>query len=171
MWWTQPVEALAVDGEFAYAPWWRRILSAILDSFVISLLSTPFAGAAVSRLVEALAEGGEVSGADLRTVTLTNLFVTVVYMTALHAWRGATIGKMALSTVLVRDDGRSVSFATAFVRAVTVAGTQFVSSWLLIPIFVDELWLFGNRRRQTLHDVVAKTIVVRAASTREVTRQ
>ena len=159
------MEALAVDGDFAYAPWWRRVLSAVLDSFVISLLSAPFAGAAVGRLAEAVAEGGDVSSADLRSVTLTNLFVTVVYMTAMHAWRGSTIGKMALRTVLVRDDGAPVSFGTAFVRAVTVAAMQFVSSWLLIPIFVDELWPLGNRRRQTLHDLVAKTIVVSAAST------
>lgn len=157
-----------MDGAFAYASWVRRMLSAILDSFVISLLALPFSGAAVRRLLDAIAEGIEVSSADLRTATLTNLVVTVVYMTLMHSWRGSTIGKMALRTVLVRDDGGRVSPQTAFVRAVTVAGTQFVSGLLLFPIVVDQLWPLWSRRRQTLHDIVAKTIVVRAGSAQPV---
>lgn len=164
------MEARPIDGAFAYASWPRRVLSAVLDSFVISLLAIPFSGDAVRRLLDAVGEGSEISSADLRTATLTNLVVTVVYMTVMHGWRGSTIGKMALRTVLVRDDGGRVTASTAFVRAVTVAGVQLVSGLLLFPIVVDELWPLWNRRRQTLHDLVARTIVVRAGTALPVER-
>jgi uncharacterized RDD family membrane protein YckC len=162
------VEVIEAPGAIVYASLGRRLFSAVIDSFAISLLSAPFVGGAASRVLEALSEGTPVDSADLRAVTLTNLFATVTYMTALHGWRGSTLGKMAARTVLVRDDGSRVMPSVAFVRAVTVAGTQFVSSLLLFPIVVDMLAPLWSPRRQTLHDRLAKTIVVRVSSVRPV---
>jgi len=145
-----------------YAPWWRRLLSAAIDSAIISLLSLPFAGQAVRNLLEA--DSGTSSAADLRTVSLANLLITVVYMTAFHSWRGSTPGKMAARTVLVREDGTPVTPAVAFVRAVTLSAIQFVSSFVLAPIIVNELRPLWTPRKQTWHDAVAHTVVVRADS-------
>ncbi|MEY2468393.1 MAG: hypothetical protein QOF21_1091 [Actinomycetota bacterium] len=160
MCWTREVEAEAPT--LAYASWGRRLLSAAIDSACISLLSLPFAGEAIRNLVNA--EPGKSNAADLRTVSLANLLITVVYMTAFHSWRGSTPGKMAARTVLVRDDGTPVTPAIAFVRAVTLSAIQFVSSFVLAPIIVNELRPLWSPRKQTWHDAVARTVVVRGDS-------
>jgi uncharacterized RDD family membrane protein YckC len=88
------------------------------------------------------------------------LLASVVYATAMHAWRGSTIGKMATRTVLVNDDGSPVTPAGAFVRAVAFAAIFFVSLFALAPIVANELRPFWSPSRQTWHDQIARTAVV-----------
>jgi uncharacterized RDD family membrane protein YckC len=152
------VEAAVTD--LVYASWLRRILSAIIDSMVVSFVSLPFAGAATHHVFNAVSNGNSVSGADLRTLSLVNLIVSVVYMTGFHSWTGSTLGKMAARTVLVYEDGSKVTPQVAFVRAVALAAIQFVSSFLVAPIIVNELRPLWSPRRQTWHDVLARTVVV-----------
>ena len=147
---------------YQLASWGRRILSAAIDSFIISFISLPLMGDAAHHFYDAVNLGKDLPAHDLRTLTIVNLMVTVVYMTAMHSWRGSTFGKMAARTVLVNDDGTPVTVQVAFVRAVTLAGIQFLSSFLIAPIFVNELRPLWSPKRQTWHDVVAKTVVVLA---------
>ncbi|MEY2399700.1 MAG: hypothetical protein QOJ00_2874 [Actinomycetota bacterium] len=148
----------------AYASWPRRLLSGVIDSAVISFISGPFTGAASHHLFDAISKGTKLGADDVRTLLLVNLVVTVVYMTAFHSWSGSTLGKMAARTVLVNEDGTKVTPQVAFVRAVTLAAIQFVSTLLLAPLIVNELRPLWSPRRQTWHDAVAKTVVVSAGS-------
>lgn len=154
----------AVAPELAYASWPRRILSAAIDYFVISFLAAPFSGNATRRIFDALRDDTPVRGSDLRTILVVNLIAIVVYTTAFHAWRGATLGKMAARTVLVNEDGTPITLQAAFVRSVALAAIQFISALLIAPMIVNELRPLWTPRRQTWHDQVAKTVVVTAES-------
>ncbi len=148
--------------ELVYASWPRRLLSGLIDAAVISFMALPFP--ATRHVVEAFSKGTEVSGSDLRAASVINLLLTVGYMTALHAMGGSTFGKMAVRTAVRNEDGTHVSPQVAFVRAVSLAGIQFVSAFLIAPMIVNELRPLWSPRRQTWHDVIAKTVVVTLAS-------
>ncbi len=76
------------------------------------------------------------------------------YMFALWLWRGTTVGGIVFNLKVVRLDGRPIDAATAMVRtlvaflSVCAAGLGF-------------LWCLWDDERQTWHDKVAGTVVVR----------
>ena len=150
--------------DLAYAPWPRRILSAVIDYFAVFFIAAPFLGSALSRVNEAIVEGKDFQREDVTRVFVTIVIVIVVYTTALHGWRGSTLGKMAARTKVVMDDGSPATWQVAFVRAVAFVGIMFTSVLTVIPAFliVDLLRPLWQRKRQTWHDQVAHTVVVRA---------
>ena len=128
---------------------------------VLSVLSAPFLGGAISRVLDDSAPTGPTPVNDLRTVTIVSIVVQVVYFTGLHAYRGSTIGKMATRTMLVREDGSKVSPAVAFVRSVTLLVINFTSGFaLFVPLLANEIRPLFSPRRQTFHDQIAHTVVV-----------
>jgi uncharacterized RDD family membrane protein YckC len=159
----EPIDGASTAGP-SYAPWGRRILSTVIDYFAVFFLSVPFLGSALSRVNDGIVEGKNLERADVTRVFVTFLIVIVVYSTALHGWRGSTLGKMAARTKLVMDDGSAVNWQVAFVRAVAFVGIMFASVFTVLPVFliVDELRPLWHRQRQTWHDQVAHTVVVRA---------
>lgn len=149
--------------DLAYASPGRRVLAAVIDYFVLSFLTAPFAGGASQRFVEALGDSKTPAASDAAQLTVASVLVLVAYSTTMHAWRGTTFGKIAARTILVNDDGSKVTPGTAFVRAVTQAAIFFTSTLALgLPLFVNALRPVWNRRRQTWHDSVARTVVIRA---------
>lgn len=156
--------------ELNYARWPRRALSAFIDYFVVSFVSTPFTGQAISHVQEAFRDDKVPEAADIARVFVAILVVVVVYSTALHTWRGSTFGKMAARTVVVMEDGSKITPQVAFVRAVAFA-TLLSSSFLigllvpvvgLVPMLANELRPLWHPLRQTFHDQIAHTVVVRA---------
>lgn len=139
-----------------YAPWARRIAGALVDIVVMSAIAAPFTLGRVAHVVD-----GTSTPSDVRFVTVVSLVTQVAYMTAFHGWRGATIGKMVMRTVLRKADGTPVSFDIAFVRAVTLAAINFVSNFvLLVPSIANALRPLWHPARQTWHDQVARTVVL-----------
>jgi uncharacterized RDD family membrane protein YckC len=146
--WTRRVE---------YAPPLRRLFAAFVDYLVLSFVVAPFTGRAIG---DKLTSGGTPEFGDLMGPAIVFLLTGVAYSTAMHAWRGSTVGKIATRTVVVNDDGSAITPAVAFVRAVAFAAIFFVSLFVLAPIVVNELRPFWNPRRQTWHDQMARTVVV-----------
>ena len=145
----------------AYAPWPRRVASALIDMLVLAAITLPFVVSTLGDLVNDPGGLSKATNAQIRTLTIFGIVVQIAYFTALHAWRGASIGKMATRTVLVRDDGTPVTPAVAFTRAVTLVGINFFSGFLLaVPAFVNMLRPLWSPKRQTWHDQIAKTVVV-----------
>jgi uncharacterized RDD family membrane protein YckC len=93
------------------------------------------------------------------------LIVLPLYYVVMHvANDGQTLGKMVLSIAVKDANGLSrISWRQSLVRTyVTVA------LWLLayIPAFIDASWALFSPRSQTLHDLMARTVVVRVDSKR-----
>ncbi|HHV21680.1 MAG TPA: RDD family protein [Propionibacterium sp.] len=165
------------------AGWWWRAAAAVVDYFLLSavvqLISaiTPL-GAGVARgqnaasayFTEVLTTGGEMDFAfflqqmntpELIIVNVITTVLFIVYSALMLRARGATLGKMLFRLRVVPvDEGTSapgLAPAKAWVRP---AVTELLS---LIPFasLVDYLFPLWDRKKQTLHDKIVRTQVVR----------
>jgi uncharacterized RDD family membrane protein YckC/ankyrin repeat protein len=128
--------------EIVYAGFWVRVLASVIDGLVLAIPLT---------IVETLF--GEDS-----TVTLI-LFVVVWWLYTSRmlssSWK-ATIGKKIFAIEVLTEKGESLTFRGASFRFVS----SMISYILIIPIFM----LFFTEKKQTLHDKMAKTIVLDSAA-------
>ena len=76
----------------------------------------------------------------------------------LEGWRGRSLGKMVVGLEVVSArDGSPISYAQSFGRALAAFAIGFIP----FAFLVDDLWPLRDPQRQTLHDKVARTIVIR----------
>lgn len=78
----------------------------------------------------------------------------VAYFTLMLAWRGTTLGGLLMGLRVVRLDGRPIDRTVALVRALTA-----ILSTLCLGI--GWFWASWDPRRQTWHDRLAGTVVIR----------
>ena len=82
-----------------------------------------------------------------------------IYDTVLIGSRNQTFGKMAVGIKVVGADDRApIGYARAFRRWLSTAAL-----WALftVPGILDHLWPLRDTRNQTLHDKLARSVVVR----------
>ena len=167
------------------AGWWWRALAIVIDAVIVgvstSLLLLPMYLRLASTLgdyfratVEAAQQGlpmpaqpdvtALLSANDQLILLLVSLGVHTAYITLFVHWRSATPGKMVVGLRVVPvNRGRStdqLGWSTCLVRALiwTIPNVQAV---LLVVRIVDVLMPLWNPKRQALHDVAAKTQVVK----------
>ncbi len=116
----------------ARAGFWRRFLAALLD--ILLLIVGAFF------LVHVIGPF--------------YLLVPIAYFVGMWTWKGTTVGSIVLGLKIIRTDGRPVNFAVALVRSLS----SFFSA---IVLFLGFLWSAWDREKQTWHDKIAGTIVVR----------
>ena len=85
--------------------------------------------------------------------TLT-LLIALGYSAGMWAWKGTTIGGIVLNLKVVRLDDQPVTFAVALVRGLAAALS-------FVVVFVGFFWMIWDREKQTWHDKIAGTVVVR----------
>lgn len=78
----------------------------------------------------------------------------VAYFTLMLSWRGTTLGGLLMGLRVVRLDGRPIDRTVALVRALTA-----ILSTLCLGI--GWFWASWDPRRQTWHDRLAGTVVIR----------
>jgi len=149
----------ALDGGLELATRWSRLWASLLDGVI--LMVTLGAVVALGGLSTMR------SGADAMAMMLNMLIGLAVYM-VFNSWllyrSGQTIGKKLLAIRIVRTDGSRAGF-------LRIVALRIVAVWVLsaIPIvgslvwLVDVLMIFRDNR-QCLHDMMADTLVVTAAS-------
>jgi len=119
-----------------YAGFLQRIVGYIIDAIIISLpLSILFQNNA----------------------TVNNLIQLVVW-TAYYVWMlgkyGQTVGKMVMKIKVVKEDGSSLSYSDALIREIA----SYLSAVVLLLGF---FWVLWDAKKQSWHDKIAKTIVVK----------
>lgn len=77
-----------------------------------------------------------------------------IYHVALWTWRGTTIGGIVMGIKVVRVDGRPLGFTVALIRALS-------SVFSAMALFLGFFWAGWSRERQSWHDKIAGTIVVK----------
>ena len=169
-----------------YASFESRVAAATLDLFVLCIISSLLvtAGALV------ILVSSDFERADASTMSL-NIFwvctgaiapVALLYLFISLAWKGQTIGLAIMQLMVVRTDGRHLGFVGAIVRMLGLAlyAAILAAGGVVAFIFKDStgiaagaiggaivLCLVGivmaayDPRRQTLHDRLAGTFVVR----------
>lgn len=176
----QAQAAYTADG-VPLASWGWRFLAVFLDAILVSLLTTvltaPFGAVNreiegwSTRLFEGVQSGNPVSPdqllngfpwGDFALLNALQLAAVVAYHVFFLRWKAATPGKLACRLRVVPvDQGRQrgpLSWNTIGIRVLL----RFVVSpviWLFGVL--DVLWPLWQPRRQALHDLAAKTQVVR----------
>jgi uncharacterized RDD family membrane protein YckC len=147
------------------AGFWRRFWGHLLDHFLLGVVMTPVILLIMMPLMATSSIGWadsdlpeEVAGA-LAGAVLTVVFMTVtvnwLYFAILHSSsRQATIGQWALGIRITDLDARRISFARA-------SGRYFASMLTGLTFGIGYLIMLLTARRQTLHDLIAGTVVVR----------
>ena len=167
----------------ALAEWWRRLLARIIDGFILGVIFSPLwipPWRAFLTTVNNLdiEYGTEISTnpaaksamATAESHLLVKIFVIGLgfYLVAflydwIQHWQwGQTIGKRALGTRVVRDDGNpNVGAGAACGRAAIYAFAPLIPLVGSLFELLNELWLTWDPRRQCLHDKAAHTVVVK----------
>jgi uncharacterized RDD family membrane protein YckC len=86
-----------------------------------------------------------------------SLLVLAGYGALMWKLKGTTIGGIICNLRVVRTDGRDIEWETAIVRALSC----FLS---IIPVGLGFVWMVFDNNRQTWHDKIAGTVVVRTPS-------
>jgi uncharacterized RDD family membrane protein YckC len=165
---------------------WPRLIAAVIDAVIVSLLAGVPSGLAI-----AFAASGS-GGWSLVNVVLilVSIIAPYAYFTILHSSpRRATFGKSAMGLVLVTVQGEKLSRVQAFIRILLVALVPLIGILLftlsitgiatqaktglgdsiaialilgfLVVYLGPFLMVFFNPNRQTLFDVICKTCVVK----------
>jgi uncharacterized RDD family membrane protein YckC len=140
-----------VNTAHPYAGFWRRAFAYLIDYFVVAL-----AGRLISL---ALFSGLTAAGAPLYLLLL--FVVASLYYASMESsgWQ-ATLGKRALGIKVTDLYGERIGFGRALGRVLA-----HVPSGIILGIgFVMTVF---TSRRQTLHDMIAGTLVVKRAETPE----
>jgi uncharacterized RDD family membrane protein YckC len=169
----------------ALAEWWRRLLARLIDGLILAVVFSPLwipawhtffnqlttisnqypAGTSLSSIPaarSAIATAESHLEGSLVVVGLAFYLVAFAYDWIQHWLWGQTIGKRALGTKVVREDGNpAVGPGPAAGRGAIYALTPVVPfvGWLFD--LVNELWLTWDPRRQCLHDKAAHTVVIK----------
>lgn len=152
-----------------YASVGLRFLAVVLDGLIFFVLFRLLRIFFPVNLPPPFVPGGsplefyrEIMGKFMGPMILKGLFylvITVCYKVLLVGKYGATIGKMALGLKVVKEDQSPVSYGTALIREFLVKdliyGVLFFIAWL------GYLWAFWDEKKQTWHDKIARTIVLK----------
>ncbi|MFX4272467.1 RDD family protein [Propionibacteriaceae bacterium Y1685] len=173
-----------VDG-VPLAGWWHRLGAMLIDSVLLTIVQmivlSPIyvpAGERVQQIfaqmmrdIEAGRDPGQVQPTDIYSSgdQMIILVVTLALMTAynlfLLKFRGATVGKMITGLRVVPvDQGqapRGLSWGSAVMRTM-IWVAPYLSGCLYLLQIVDGLFPLWQNKRQALHDLAAKTQVVRS---------
>lgn len=122
-----------------YSGFWRRAGAFVLDEIIIAVVGSVLAG---------------VSG-DNGAIGWLNVVLGIAYFSIFEGTTGQTIGGMAARVRVVdADSGAIIGISRAIVRNIAriLSGLVFGLGYL---------WMLWDPRKQTWHDKIAKTVVVR----------
>jgi uncharacterized RDD family membrane protein YckC len=115
-----------------HAGFWIRLFATLLDAILVGLIIGP-----LLRLHEWF------------------LLVWVAYHIAFWSWKGTTVGGIIVGLKIVRTDGRPINFAVALVRCLA-------SFFSLAVLGLGFLWAGWSQEKQSWHDQIAGTLIVKA---------
>jgi uncharacterized RDD family membrane protein YckC len=145
-----PVEAMSSP---VYASWGQRFVAWSLDGILV------WGSIFVASSAVAIAVEDALSGIALFALLA---LLAPLYYAFFHArHRGQTLGNRAVG-IAVRNAKtlERISLRRALARAYVVAILWWMA-WTTIPLILDYLWPLWDPKRQTWHDKVAVSVVVR----------
>lgn len=169
-----------------YATFEARVVAGILDLLVLFIIGAAFVivGALII-LISSDFEKVDPSSTAINAFwgcVVAIPVAYVIYFLLAWGWKGQTVGQSVMQVLVVRSDGRNLGILGAIVRVlgllvyVLVLAAGGVAAWAVrestflaaVAIFVafllaaaGILWAAFDRRRRTVHDRLAGTIVVR----------
>jgi len=139
----------ATDSGLILGPVLLRLGAYLIDFLILSVLGL---GAISGGLVEV---GENSLPADARSAAVL-MGLGALYNIGYVAWKSATPGKMALNIYVAYPDGSPVRPDTAILRHLVI----LVGNIIFIGAVISVVLMFTDKRRRTLHDRVAGTMVL-----------
>lgn len=142
-----------------YAPFWRRLLASMIDTSIVLLVILPGV-IAFFWVVEVITGFAGMDPEKSRQLAgIAAVLLGVIGDWLYHARmqsspRQATYGKLFMGLKVTGLSGEPISFGQA-------SGRHFAKFLSTFALFVGFLMAAVTRKRQTLHDMVAGTLVVR----------
>jgi uncharacterized RDD family membrane protein YckC len=181
---TPGIKAVRTADGVRLSGWWWRVLAVLIDWIIVSVIAAIPAIGIYRRMLVAFevylgqamdaARAGQpgpvptantlISTSDQLTLTLITVAVGLIFNVAFLRWKAATPGKLICGLRVVPvDQGRNqerLSWTTVLSRT-AVWVLPNVNSLLLVVKVLDLLFPLWHPKRQALHDLVARTQVVR----------
>ena len=179
------VQAITTADGVPLASWWWRVLAVLIDEVILTAIVTVITFpvwrslyATIISYFNAMLDAQQsgvappsplvatdlISGADQLVVTSVTLGIGLLYHVGFLRWKSATPGKLLCGLRVVPvDHGRDpgpLAWNSILIRA-AVWVLPGISAFLSFVTLIDVLFPLWNPKRQALHDIVAKTQVVR----------
>lgn len=130
-----------------YASFWERLAAGILDSIIIGVATF---------ILEKLID---IDLSNLSSAWETNILsgvLSILYSAYFYSsQKQATWGKQALNIKVTSLNGEKISFINAIVRSIA----EYLS---FIILFIGYFMMLWDEKKQTLHDKIAGTVVVKS---------
>jgi uncharacterized RDD family membrane protein YckC len=160
--------APGLPGASPYASWGLRLGGYVIDGVILGVVQVILDAAfrhsnTLTVHMTMTNNNGTVRHNTISFVALgLGLVISILYATILIGAVGKTVGMMAVGVRCVRDETHAaVGYGKAFLRAV-VERVFFI----IFPVWiVNMLFPIWDQKRQTLHDKVVKTVVLRTRIT------
>lgn len=181
-----PVVGLVTDDGIALAGWWQRVGATLIDGVLMMLVTT----IAALPFYDTLRVGFEAWWGDAiraaqlgqpmpdytnpaygllgpaGSITLIGIAIQLAYSIGMQIWKSATLGMLALGLrVVPAGQGRHTGGLPIFTAVIRNLAYQLLA-YLWFVWLVNVLLPLGNKKRQTLHDMVARTQVVKPGPSR-----
>jgi uncharacterized RDD family membrane protein YckC len=92
--------------------------------------------------------------ADSSIFTILPYIISIFYFSYFHSKSGQTVGMKFLGIKIINEDGSNLTFGGAFLRYFLCGILNFVT------IGIASLWALFNPKKQTLYDLILKTIYI-----------
>lgn len=142
-----------------FAGFWLRLAAGVIDSFIVGIAGALFYFFLAFVVGMVLAIGG--AGQEMAVfvdILIGKILVHIIYwlyFAIQHSSSAqATLGMRALGMAIVDEDGERITFGRA-------TGRYFASYLSAIILMIGYLMIAFTARKQALHDMIAKTLVVR----------
>jgi uncharacterized RDD family membrane protein YckC len=167
------------------AGWWWRVLAVVIDNMITSTLTAIVLGPIYLKLVRGVAQIFDAALAAARAgqttplpaattqllspreqliVLVVSLALEMVYLVGFWRWKAATPGKLVCGLRIVPfDHGRSrepLPWRAILIRA-SIWVLPSAHNWLFALKVIDALYPLWHPRRLAIHDVAARTQVVK----------
>lgn len=142
--------------EIRYASFGRRFLAFCVDFLIFSFITFAldiffFQNQSFS------INGFQVQSSVNAISVIVMLLISIVYnLIFLVHYDGATPGKKLLAIKVLQSNGEKVTYPVALIRSMC----SLLSSVTLIFFGIGYLWMLWDKKKRTLHDILAGTIVV-----------
>ena len=121
-----------------FAGFWRRFAAAFIDGLIIGVLPNIVINTG--------------HGSTNNSLSFILGFAYSIWMLTNYQ---ATVGMMVLKIKIEKETGGKVTYKDTILR-------YFAGILSAVALFIGYLWMIWNPKKQTWHDILAKTVVVKA---------
>jgi uncharacterized RDD family membrane protein YckC len=152
-----------------YTEFWRRFLAFIVDMIIIGVIRSFVIVPILLTMGFEISQGipTDLEDADqmvpfigmiatlVGIVSIISTIIFVLYYALMESSsRQASIGKMALGLIVTDENGARLDFSKALIRNLC----KIISSMIL---FIGFIMAAFTQKKQALHDIIARTLVVK----------